>query len=119
MRRWFFVRPVWRLYPHEALEVLCSCGYHVIRRVPMTVPVNLQDVLELVQRLSTVDKVRLIERVSPQIEAEIAGRERGPRRSAWGLCRDLGEAPSAETIDETRREMLDVAPAVRLRPHHA
>jgi hypothetical protein len=72
----------------------------------MSVTASLEDVLELARRLSTVDKVRLIERVSPQIEAEISGRGRPPRRSAWGLCRDLGGAPSAEAVDETRREML-------------
>jgi hypothetical protein len=65
---------------------------------------SLEDVLNLARRLSTVDKVRLIERVSPQIEAELEARGQTPRRSAWGLCRDLGEAPSAEEIDEARRE---------------
>ena len=72
----------------------------------MGLTASLEDVLELAQRLSTVDKVRLIERVSPQIEAEISERDQPPRRSAWGLCRDLGGAPSAEAIAEARREML-------------
>jgi hypothetical protein len=71
---------------------------------------SLEDVLDLARRLSTVDKVRLIERVSPQIEAEVESRDRTPRRSAWGLCRDLGEAPSAEEIDEARRESVAVFP---------
>ena len=72
----------------------------------MTLPASLEEVLELARRLSTVDKVRLIERVSPQIEAELSVQARAPRRSVWGICRDLGPAPSADSIDDARREML-------------
>ena len=50
----------------------------------MGTPVSLDEVLELAQELSTVDKVRLIERVSPQIEAEISESGWRHRRSAWG-----------------------------------
>ncbi len=64
---------------------------------------SLDDVLEMVVGLSTLDKVRLVERVAPLIEAELDGGDRSPRRSEWGLCRDLGQAPSAEDIDEARR----------------
>lgn len=76
----------------------------------MALPAGLDEVLELARRLSTVDKVRLVERVSPQIEAELSGRARAPRRSAWGICRDLGAAPSAGAIDGARREMLEGFP---------
>jgi hypothetical protein len=72
----------------------------------MSSAASVEDVLEIAQRLSTVDKVRLIERVSAEVETEISGRDRPSRRSAWGLCRDLGGAPSAEAIAENRREML-------------
>lgn len=68
---------------------------------------SLEEVLDLPRRLSTVDKVRLVERVSPQIEAELSGRAHNLRSSAWGICRDLGIAPSAEVVDTARREMLD------------
>ena len=76
----------------------------------MGTPVSLDEVLALAQKLSTVDKVRLIVRVSPQIEAEISESGWRHRRSAWGICRDLGGAPSAEAIDEARREMLEGFP---------
>ncbi len=76
----------------------------------MARPASLEEVLDLARRLSTVDKVRLIERVSPEIEAELSGPANGPRRSAWGICRDLGTAPSAEVIDTARREMLEGFP---------
>ncbi len=59
-------------------------------------------------QLSTLDKVRLIEKVTPKIEEEIQSREAQPAkayRSLWGLCRGLGSAPSAEDIDQVRREM--------------
>jgi len=32
-------------------------------------------------------------------------KEKKPKRSLYGICADLGPAPSAEEIDESRREM--------------
>lgn len=66
--------------------------------------ITLEDVLDLVKRLSLVDKVRLIERVAPQIERELATVQPSPRKSLYGLCADLGPAPSADDIDTARRE---------------
>lgn len=66
--------------------------------------VTFEEVLDLAKRLSPVDKVRLIERVAPEIERELAFTTRTPRKSLRGLCADLGPAPSAEEIDEARRE---------------
>lgn len=65
---------------------------------------TLEDILDLVKRLSLVDKVRLIERVAPQIEQELATAQPRPRQSLYGLCADLGPAPSAEEIDTARSE---------------
>lgn len=64
--------------------------------------VTLDEVLDVVKRLSAVDKARLIEEVAPDIERELAGAAPRPRKSLWGLCADLGPAPSAEEIDEAR-----------------
>lgn len=55
------------------------------------------------KQLSLVDKVRLIERVAPEIEKEVVAAHPTPRQSLWGLCADLGTAPSATAIDEVRR----------------
>ncbi|NES20040.1 MAG: hypothetical protein F6K41_14190 [Symploca sp. SIO3E6] len=33
-----------------------------------------------------------------------------PRQSLWGICRDLGQAPSAEDIDLMRQEAWDNFP---------
>jgi hypothetical protein len=66
--------------------------------------VTLEEALGLVKRLSPLDKARLIERIVPDIERELATAQPGPRKSLWGLCADLGPAPSAEEIDQARQE---------------
>jgi len=66
--------------------------------------VTLEEALELVKQLSPVDKTRLIERIVPDIERELITTQPVPRKSLWGLCADLGPAPSAEEIDQARRE---------------
>jgi hypothetical protein len=43
-------------------------------------------------------------KVTIEVPAE-ENRPPAPRRSLYGLCADLGPAPSAEDIDEVRREM--------------
>jgi hypothetical protein len=68
--------------------------------------VLLDQATSLALRLSPVDKVRLIERLAPYLERDlIASTQPQPgARSLYGLCADLGSAPSAEEIDEARRE---------------
>jgi len=70
----------------------------------MEEPVTLEQALDVVKHLSPVDKARLIERIVPDIERELAALPRGPRTSLWGLCADLGTAPPAEEIDQARQE---------------
>ena len=64
---------------------------------------QLQEVLILAKQLSPVDKVRLIQELAPDIEKELVSNQITPTKSLWGLCADLGNAPSAEEIDEARR----------------
>jgi hypothetical protein len=66
--------------------------------------VTLEEVLTLAKQLTTPDKVRLIKCLAPEIERELLGAQPRWRRSLRGLCADLGTAPSAEEIDEARRE---------------
>jgi hypothetical protein len=66
--------------------------------------VKLEEVLHLAKQLSPVDKVRLIQELTPDIERELVSHQITPRKSLWGLCADLGQAPSADEIDEARRE---------------
>jgi len=67
-------------------------------------PVTLEEVLRLARQLSPVDKVRLIERVAPEVECDLAARQGVGNRSLLGLLKDLGPAPSVEEIDAARRE---------------
>ncbi|MEH1858256.1 MAG: hypothetical protein V7L21_09670 [Nostoc sp.] len=61
---------------------------------------SLQEVIKLAKQLSTVDKVRLIQQIAPDIEPELTDKlSTVPRQSLWGLCADLGNAPSTEKID--------------------
>lgn len=63
---------------------------------------TLEQVLQLAKQLSLSDKVRLIEQLAPEIQRDLPRTPSLPRRSLWGICADLGTAPSAEEIDEAR-----------------
>lgn len=65
--------------------------------------VTLAEILDMVTHLSLVDKVRLIERVAPQIERELVVKQPKPRKSLRGLWR--GVDITEEDISEARREM--------------
>ncbi|MBI5302066.1 MAG: hypothetical protein HY868_08015 [Chloroflexi bacterium] len=66
--------------------------------------VTLNEVLDLVARLSPRDQVRLIERVAPQIERDLSRtRTRASRKSLRGLWRGLDI--TEEEIAQARREM--------------
>jgi hypothetical protein len=66
--------------------------------------VNLDDVAPLAQRLSALDKVRLVELLIADLKQDLQTTT-PPSSSAYGALADLGPAPSAEEIDEVRREM--------------
>ncbi|NMG19509.1 hypothetical protein [Brasilonema bromeliae] len=65
---------------------------------------SLQEVLKQALQLSTVDKVRLIQQIAPEIERELIDNPPTPRKLLWGLCADLGQAPSESEIDVARSE---------------
>ncbi len=65
---------------------------------------SLHEVLNLAKQLSTVDKERLIEQIAAEVERELSDKPRTPRKSLWGLCADLGKAPTADEIDAVRSE---------------
>jgi len=65
---------------------------------------TLKEVFDLAKKLSPRDKVRLIEHMAPEIERDLLSPQPKPRKSLWGLWANLGPAPSAEEIDETRSE---------------
>lgn len=65
---------------------------------------TLKEVLNLAKQLSPLDKVRLIQQIAPEIERELVANQPSPRQSLWGLCADLGSAPSAAQIDAARSD---------------
>ena len=65
--------------------------------------VTLEEALELARQLSPVNKVRLIERIVPDIERELMASQPTPRKSLRGLWRGLDI--TEEDIAEARREM--------------
>jgi len=64
-----------------------------------------EEVLSAVQQLPITEKARLLEDISAALRRDLAQGEVQPRRSLYGAFADLGHAPSAEEIDEARREM--------------
>jgi len=74
--------------------------------------VTLEEVLRLARQLSPVDKVRLIERVAPEVERDLIARQGGGNRSVFGLLKGLGPAPSAEEIDAARHEAWVLFPTM-------
>ncbi len=67
---------------------------------------TLQDVMELAKQLSPMDKKYLIEQLSNDLESE-SEKVKKPCQSLLGICKDLGEDPSAEDIDEMRKDFLN------------
>jgi len=67
-------------------------------------PEALDRVLELARKLTPLDKLRLIERLAPELEAPLrAAAPREPRRSLEGFLK--GCEISEKEIQEARREM--------------
>jgi hypothetical protein len=61
-------------------------------------------VLEMLRKLPPRERMQVIVRALPEIERDLSKSPR-PRKSLLGLCSDLGPAPSAEEIDQVRREV--------------
>ena len=75
----------------------------------MTTPaatMSFDQVLELAKRLQPADQARLVEQLAPVLVEALTATEAKPkpRRSLLGILAHLGSAPSAEEIDEARRE---------------
>ncbi len=69
---------------------------------------TLEKLLELAKQLSAVDKIRLIERLAPQIEHELKSCNPAGRRLLRGLWKGLDL--SEEDIDQARREIWSEFP---------
>ncbi|MBI5959040.1 MAG: hypothetical protein HY866_09915 [Chloroflexi bacterium] len=67
-----------------------------------------ETILDLVLRLPKMDRARLIAQIAPTLVDETAVQQ--PIQALRGLLSDYGTAPSAEDIDEARREMWSAFP---------
>lgn len=67
--------------------------------------VTLEQVISLARQLPPLEKIRLIERMAPEIERDMLSQRPFKLKSLLGLCADLGPAPSTKEIDEIRHEM--------------
>ena len=65
--------------------------------------------VEVALTLSPVDKVRLVEQImatlAHDLTQDIEQHKPKAKHSLYGLLADLGQAPSADDIDDARREM--------------
>ena len=69
----------------------------------MNTPITVDDLAILAEQLSTIDKVRLIERLAPQIAQDLQSGRLKPRKSLRGLWR--GASLDADEIDQIRHEV--------------
>ncbi|MBE9035021.1 hypothetical protein [aff. Roholtiella sp. LEGE 12411] len=70
--------------------------------------ITLEEVLELIKQLSLIDKIRVIERIAPQIECELTSIQLKPRKSLRGLWR--GSNISELDIAQMREEVWENFP---------
>lgn len=73
-----------------------------------TAEITIEQVLGLAQTLKPPEQAQLISRLASLMETNVANVEQKqpfPRRPLHGILADLGPAPSAEEIDEAKREM--------------
>jgi hypothetical protein len=62
-----------------------------------------EEALAIVNQLSPEEKARLIGKLAEDLAQET--KQQQPKRDFYGALSHLGTAPSAEDIDEVRREM--------------
>lgn len=66
---------------------------------------ELENLIKQAMALSPLDKVRLVEQIAATLERDLSATEKQLLPSLYGLCADLGSAPSAEEIEEVRQEV--------------
>jgi len=74
----------------------------------MGMAIALEEVMKLAKQLSPRDKLRLIERLAPQIGRDLESSPGRPRKSLRGLWNGLDVTD--EDISEARREMWSSFP---------
>jgi len=67
---------------------------------------TLQEIIQLAKQLSPIDKVRLIQQLTPDLERELSETKPQLKKSLLGLCADLGKAPSEAEIESSRKKLF-------------
>lgn len=70
----------------------------------------LDEALALAEKLSPLDKVRLLEKLASTLESDLAETQKEPLESLYGLWSDLNIDISEEDIAQARREMWSIFP---------
>mgnify|MGYP001048605620 CR=1 FL=1 len=68
-----------------------------------TATITADTVLNMLRQLPPRERLKVIAQALPETERDLSEHPR-PLKSLRGLCADLGPAPSAEEIDQARRE---------------
>jgi hypothetical protein len=71
-------------------------------------PITVDEIVSLAGQLSALDKVRLIERLAPQIAQDLQAKDIQPRKSLRGLWR--GVSTSDQEIEDVRKEIWQTFP---------
>ena len=71
-------------------------------------PATLDKVMELVETLSPLERVRLVERVMSTLEQDLSGEDYAEKRSLLGLWQ--GTTVTEQEIDDARKDMWGTFP---------
>jgi len=66
--------------------------------------VQFEEIVTMAMQLSPLEKIRLVERLAETLQQDLI-MPQSIRPSLYGILADLGPSPSAEEIDEIRREV--------------
>lgn len=66
---------------------------------------TLEQVLIVVNQLSEIDKLRLVQQLIVEMDLTKLSRSQPSKISSFGVLAKLGKAPSESEIDQTRQEM--------------
>jgi hypothetical protein len=65
---------------------------------------TIEKAIAILKELSPRERLKVLEQMLPVTKQEIAEEQPRPKKSLRGIVAHLGPAPSAEDIDEARRE---------------
>lgn len=74
--------------------------------MPTETPISVDEIMELTKKLAPADQARLLELLAAVVSAKLqATQATQPRQLLRGMWAKYGPGPTAEEIDEARREM--------------